>query len=84
MNGATVSINLPLADLAAALRRLPANEKIAVWRLLDTEIDRAAIAQRFSEALQAIRAAHSGADEDSVMAEVLQATREARAARRGT
>ncbi len=78
-----VSIDLSLEQLTNALRRLPPAEKLALWRLLDAEIDRIAIAKRFAEALQAIRAAHPSVKEDEVMADVLQATREARVARHG-
>ncbi len=75
-----VSIQLSLEQLADALRPLPMGDKLMLWRLLDADIDRAVIGQRFVEAVQAIRAAHPDVDEDEVMAEVLQATHEVRAA----
>jgi hypothetical protein len=78
-----ISIDLSLEQLSNALRRLPANEKVMLWRLLDTEIDRAAIAKRFADALNTIRAAYSNVGEDEVMADVLQAVKEMRAARHG-
>jgi hypothetical protein len=77
------TVDLSLEQLMNALRHLPPVEKIAVWRILDAEIDRAAIAERFAEALQTIRAAYSSTKEDEVMAGVLRATREGRTARHG-
>jgi hypothetical protein len=50
-----VTADLSLEQLINALRRLPAGEKVTLWRMLDSEIDRAAIGNRFSDALQAIR-----------------------------
>jgi hypothetical protein len=78
----TVSIDLSFKQLTEALQRLPQREKIAIWRLLDQEIDRSTISQRFSAALQSIRSAHLDEGEDEVMIEVLQAQQEVRAARR--
>ncbi len=79
-----VTVDLSLEQLIKALRRLPATEKVALWRLLDAEIDRAAISERFAEALQAIRSAYPTAEENEVMTDILVAVREARAARHGT
>jgi len=78
-----ISVDLSLEQLSISLRRLPTNEKMILWRLLDAEIDRAAIAKRFAEALKSIRAAYPNANEDEVMADILQATKEVRAARHG-
>jgi chromatin segregation and condensation protein Rec8/ScpA/Scc1 (kleisin family) len=77
-----VSVDLSLEQLANALRRLPVREKIEIWRLLDQDIDRAAISSRFSEALEAIRSAHLDVSEDEVMSEILGAQQEVRASRR--
>ncbi len=79
-----VTVDLSFEQLLVALRRLPASEKLALWRFLDAEIDRAAINKRFAEALQAIRSAYPAAKEDEVMTDILQATQEARAARHAT
>ncbi|MEK7326687.1 MAG: hypothetical protein AAB217_15700 [Chloroflexota bacterium] len=78
-----IAVDLSFEQLVNALRRLPSAEKIALWRILDAEIDRAAIAKRFAEALQTIRAAYPAAKEDEVMADVLRATREVRTTRHG-
>lgn len=77
----TVSVDLSFEQLTKALRRLPTKDRVALWRLLDEDIDRPAITKRFSLALQAIRSAHPNVTEDEVMADVLKATQEARARR---
>jgi uncharacterized protein len=51
----TVHVDLSLDQLKQALRQLPAQEKIAVWRMLDGDLDRDAIARRFTSALNAVR-----------------------------
>jgi hypothetical protein len=81
-NSTSISVNLSIEQLIDAVRRLPDQEKITVWRILDQEIDRDAIALRFTEAVQAIRAGNPNVNEDEVMADVLQAIQEVRASRR--
>ncbi len=77
----TISVDLSLEQLKKAMRRLPAREKMALWRLLDEEIDRPAIARRFSSAVNDIRRAYSHLDEKEVMADAVKATRQVRKAR---
>jgi len=77
-----VSIDLSLEQLKKTLRRLPPAEKIALWRMLDEDIDRPAIARRFDEALRVIRSANASVSEDEVMTDALKATHEVRARRR--
>lgn len=74
----TVRIDLSLEQLKEALRRLPPKEKLDLWRQLDADIDRQAIARRFDAALKAIRKAYSHLDEEEVMKDALKATHEAR------
>lgn len=78
----TIRVDLSFEQLTEALQRLPQREKIAIWRLLDQEIDRSTISRQFAAALQNIRSAHLDKGEDEVMAEVLKAQQEVRAARR--
>ncbi|HLB47025.1 MAG TPA: hypothetical protein VJL59_08350 [Anaerolineales bacterium] len=78
-----ITVDLSLEQLMSALRRLPAGEKMALWRLLDAEIDRTAISKKFAEALQSIRTVYAAHNEDEVMADVLLAVKEARSARHG-
>ncbi len=59
----SLNLDLSLEQLAGALKRLPEPDKVALWRMLDHEIDRPAIAGRFDLALQKIRAASRGIDE---------------------
>jgi hypothetical protein len=79
MNG--VSVDLSLDQIKQALRRLPAQEKVALWRLLDKDLDRSAIARRFAASVQAIRKAYAHVDEDEVMKDAVKATRQVRKAR---
>ena len=74
----TVRIDLSLEQLKEALRRLPPKEKLDLWRQLDADIDRQAIARRFDAALKATRKAYSQVDEEEVMKDALKATHEAR------
>jgi flagellar biosynthesis regulator FlbT len=78
-----ITVDLSLEQLVNALKRLPAGEKMVLWRLLDAEIDRPAISKRFAEALEAIRSAYPDAKEDEVMGDVMAAVREVRRARHG-
>lgn len=77
----TVSVDLSLDQLKQALRRLPPREKIALWRLLDKDIDRAAIARRFEASVKSIRKAYARINEEEVMADAVKATRETRHAK---
>jgi hypothetical protein len=77
----TVQVDLSLDQLKQALHRLSATEKVALWRFLDDDLDRAAIARRFASTVSAIRKAHAGLDEGEVMADAVKATREVRRAK---
>ena len=77
----TIRVDVSLEQIKKAMRQLPAQEKIALWRLLDKEIDRAAIARRFSTAVRDIRQAYAQVGEEEVMADVVKATRQVRKAR---
>ena len=55
----TVHVDLSLEQLKQALRQLPPQEKIAVWRMLDGDLDREAIAQRFTSTVNAVRKAYA-------------------------
>jgi hypothetical protein len=77
----TVSVDLSLDQITQALRRLPTQEKIELWRLLDKDLDRPAIARRFSAAVDLIRKTYAYATEDEVMADAIKATRLVRKAR---
>lgn len=74
----TVRIDLSLEQLKEALRRLPPKEKLDLWRQLDADIDRQAIARRFDTAIKSIRKSYSAIGEEEVMKEAVKATREAR------
>jgi Mg/Co/Ni transporter MgtE len=78
---ATVQAELSLHQIAEALRQLPEGDKLALWRLLDAEINRAAIEQRLAEALRIIRTAYAAVSEDEAMSDALQAVREVRGQR---
>jgi len=43
----TVSLEIPMEHIKQAVRRLPEQEKVVLWRLLDKEIDRTALSRRF-------------------------------------
>ena len=75
----TIRVDLSYDQLKQALRKLPAQEKLDLWRQLDAELDRPAIARRFDAALKAIRQTYSQVSEEEVMADALKATHEARA-----
>ena len=77
----TVSVDLSLDQIKQALRRLPPSEKMALWRLLDEDIDRAAIARRFEASVKAIRKAYARVSEEEVMADAVKATRAVRHAK---
>lgn len=77
----TISVDVSLEQLKKAMRQLPEQDKIALWRLLDREIDRAAIARRFSSAVKEIRKTYAHLDEEEVMADAVKAARQVRKAR---
>jgi len=82
MDMVTVTVRLSFEQLLAAVRQLPRKQKVALWQLLDAELNREEIFREFAEALEDIRAANEGVTEDEVMADVEVAIREVRAARR--
>ncbi len=77
----TVRVDLSLDQIRRAVHQLPAQEKIALWRLLDKDLDRPAIARQFTSSVNAIRKAYAHVSEDEVMADAVKATRQARKAR---
>ena len=77
----TVSVDLSLEQIKQALRRLPPREKIALWRLLDEDIDRAAIARRFDASVKAIRKAYARVGEEEIMKDAVKAARAVRHAK---
>ncbi len=77
----TVSVDLSLEQIKQALKRLPPREKIVLWRLLDEDIDRAAIARRFETSVKAIRKAYAGVREEEVMKNAVKAARAVRHAK---
>ena len=78
----TVNIELTLNQLSAAIQRLPYEQKLALWRLLDAQLKGDdEVFREFGEALAEIRAANEGVTEDEVMADVELALREVRAGR---
>lgn len=77
----TVSVDLSLDQIRRAVRQLPAQEKIALWRLLDKDLDRPAIARQFTLSVNAIRKAYAHISEDEVMKDAVKATRQARKSR---
>ena len=79
----TVQVNVSFDQIKQALRQLPPQEKMALWRLLDEDLDRAAIARKFASTVRAIRKAYSRVSEEAVMSDALKATREVRKARHG-
>ncbi len=75
-----VSVDLSLDQIKQALRRLPSQEKVALWRMLDKDLDRPAIARRFAASVQSIRKAYANIGEDEVMKDAVKATRQVRKA----
>jgi hypothetical protein len=74
----TIRLDLPFDQIKKALRQLPLEEKIALWRLLDKDLDRSAIAARFASAVDSIRKAYSHISEEEVMKDAIKATRQVR------
>jgi hypothetical protein len=79
----TIRLDLPLSQIKKALRQLPTEEKIALWRLLDKDLDRSAIALRFASSVDLIRKAHADLSEEEVMKDAIKATRQVRKIRHG-
>ncbi|MFQ6057883.1 MAG: hypothetical protein ACE5MB_03255 [Anaerolineae bacterium] len=79
----TVTIELTLEQILSAIERLPLEQKVMLKDKLEAEL-REQVSRQFDEALSTIRAANRGVTEDEVMADVAQAIREVRAARRST
>ncbi|MCJ7722926.1 MAG: hypothetical protein MUP03_02220 [Anaerolineales bacterium] len=77
----TVRVDLSFDQIQQALRRLPPQQKIALWRLLDKELDRSAIARKFETTIKAIRKAYVHISEDEVMADAVKATHAVRHAK---
>lgn len=75
----TVRVDLSFEQIKEALRRLPQKEKLDLWRQLDSDLDRQAIARRFDTALKAIRKTYAHIREEEVLLDVIEATRQARA-----
>jgi predicted nucleic acid-binding Zn-ribbon protein len=82
----TVPVELSIDQLKQALRKLPAKEKVAIWRMLDSEIDRTAITKKFDSAVKSIREQYYAVDEEEeeVIAEINRAVHETRKAKYGT
>jgi len=79
----TIRVNVSFDQIKQALRQLPPQEKMTLWRLLDADLDRATIERKFASTVKAIRKSHSRVSEDVVMSDALKATREVRKARHG-
>lgn len=79
----TIRVNVSFDQIKQALRQLPPQEKMTLWRLLDADLDRTAIARKFSSTVNAIHKTYSNVSEKQVMSDALRATREARKARHG-
>lgn len=83
----TSKSDLTFNQLGTVVQRLPYEQKVALWRLLNAEVDRLDPLRRqarkeFAEAVRFIRAANRGVSEDEIAADVEAAVREVRAARR--
>jgi len=74
----TINVRLSLEQLTKAIQQLPTQEKMTLWRILDTDLDRSRIRKRFSSALHIIRTTYADLAEEDVMADVLLAVREVR------
>lgn len=66
-------------QIAKAIRRLPRQQKVELWRMLDSELIGRDIEREFDESIAAIWMANQGVTEDEVMADALLAIREYRA-----
>jgi hypothetical protein len=74
----TVRMDVPLDQIKKVLLQLPPNEKIALWRLLDEDLDRPAISRRFASSVVSIRKAYPLVSEEEVMKDAVKATRQVR------
>jgi hypothetical protein len=74
----TVRVDVPFDQIKKALRQLPPQEKVALWRLLDENLDRPAIARRFASTVASIRKAYTHVSEEEVMKDAVKATRQVR------
>ncbi len=70
---------LTLEELARAIRQLPRDQKITLWKMLDAELVGRDVDREFDQALKAIWAANQGVTEDEAMADALTAVRDFRA-----
>ena len=70
----TVRMDVPLDQIKKVLRQLPPHEKIVLWRLLDEDLDRPAIARRFASSVASIRKAYTHVSEEDVMKDAVKAT----------
>ena len=77
----TVRVDLSFDQLKQTLRNLPPEEKTALWRMLDKELDRPAIARRFASTVKAIRKAYTSVPEEELMADAVKATHAVRHAK---
>lgn len=77
----TVRVDLSFDQLKQTLRNLPAEEKTVLWRMLDKDLDRPAIARRFAATVKVIRKAYASVPEEQVMADAVKATRAVRHAK---
>ena len=83
----TMGVELSFNQLGAAIQRLPYEQKVALWQLLSTEVDRRdnlrrQARQEFAVAVRHIRAANRGVNEDEIATDADAAVQEVRAARR--
>jgi hypothetical protein len=76
---ATVNVELTFDQLLAAVRRLPDQQKIALWETLDAEVNRDEIRRSARAAVEAIWTANQGFSEDEVRADAEDALRQVRA-----
>lgn len=77
----SVMFELSMNQMLSWVRRLPAEQKLELWRALSQDLDQT-IDRRFRQALGEIRTANQQYAEEEVMADVAQAVAEVRAARR--
>lgn len=73
-----VRVDISIEQIKKAMRLLPEQDKIALWRLLDEEIDRPALARRFSTAVNDIRQSYVHISEEEVLADAIKTTRQIR------
>jgi hypothetical protein len=82
----TANTNLTFEQLVVAIGKIPVAQQIKLWRLLDTKLNRNAIRRQardeFAQAVEAIRTANEGVNEDDVMADDTAVVKQVRAERR--